>query len=480
MLLEQADGKWACFEFGLLVSRQNGKGAVLEARALAGLFLFELERTIIWSAHEFKTAKEAYERLKALIEQTPFLKARVEHRRTAPVVDGVCQTCLAGEECHRVSGFRQSNEDTSIKLADGCRVRFMARNKSAGRGFTGDLNIIDEAQELSQTTINASLPTLLAKTLHGNPQVIYTGTVPDPEIPPAMAAKWTKIRDIGRAGGAKRLGWLEFNPGDDIGVIDLDAHDTWARGNPALGRRISIDGIEALRDGMDDEGFAREILSIWGDGSAAAVIATAVWKSLEDIDSQPVGTVAFAIDVHKERTSSSIAVAGRRPDGLRHVELVTAQPGTDWVVETAKALDRQKPCKWLVDATGPATSLVPELTEAGLEVHLVNTVEMRQACGLFYDAAVAPSPGADVDVPVPPHGSVAPTGLRHIGQPPLNLAVSLGRKRASGDAWVWRRDDPAVDVTPLIAVTLAVLGHHLFGKKRKPKTKRARTGALVG
>src|SRR5512135_2349968 len=52
---ERRDGKWSAFEVGLVVPRQNGKGGVLEARELAGLFLFD-ERLILHSAHEFKTA----------------------------------------------------------------------------------------------------------------------------------------------------------------------------------------------------------------------------------------------------------------------------------------------------------------------------------------------------------------------------------------------------------------------------------------
>ena len=40
------DGKWAAFEVGVNVPRQNGKGGILEARALAGLFLLA-ERYII-------------------------------------------------------------------------------------------------------------------------------------------------------------------------------------------------------------------------------------------------------------------------------------------------------------------------------------------------------------------------------------------------------------------------------------------------
>src|SRR3954467_11750979 len=48
---EREDGRWSAFEVGLLVPRQNGKGSILEARELAGLFLFG-EQLIIHSAHE--------------------------------------------------------------------------------------------------------------------------------------------------------------------------------------------------------------------------------------------------------------------------------------------------------------------------------------------------------------------------------------------------------------------------------------------
>ncbi len=59
---EQADGRWASFKVSCWVPRQNGKGAIIEARELAGLFLFK-ERLILHSAHEYKTASEAYIRI---------------------------------------------------------------------------------------------------------------------------------------------------------------------------------------------------------------------------------------------------------------------------------------------------------------------------------------------------------------------------------------------------------------------------------
>src|SRR5271154_6629252 len=48
---ETTDGRWSASTIGLMVSRQNGKGALLEARELAGLFLLE-EPVIIHTAQE--------------------------------------------------------------------------------------------------------------------------------------------------------------------------------------------------------------------------------------------------------------------------------------------------------------------------------------------------------------------------------------------------------------------------------------------
>src|SRR6266496_417050 len=61
-----AGDQWAAFEKALIVSRQNGKGAVLEALELAALFLDDFGvDLILHSAHEFKTAAEAFRRVRA-------------------------------------------------------------------------------------------------------------------------------------------------------------------------------------------------------------------------------------------------------------------------------------------------------------------------------------------------------------------------------------------------------------------------------
>jgi hypothetical protein len=60
-------GKWAAPQVGLLVPRQNGKGAVLEALELFHMFALGTP-LIVHSAHRFDTSQEHFLRLRTLIE----------------------------------------------------------------------------------------------------------------------------------------------------------------------------------------------------------------------------------------------------------------------------------------------------------------------------------------------------------------------------------------------------------------------------
>lgn len=60
-------GRWSAREVLTVVARQNGKGEVLVARELAGIYLFG-ERSIFHSAHFMDTAIDAQRRLWEIIE----------------------------------------------------------------------------------------------------------------------------------------------------------------------------------------------------------------------------------------------------------------------------------------------------------------------------------------------------------------------------------------------------------------------------
>ena len=75
---ENADGSWVTIESAEEVGRQNGKGEIINALILLHLFVLGT-RTVIYSAHEFKTAKETYVKISSLIKNTPALYAKVSH-----------------------------------------------------------------------------------------------------------------------------------------------------------------------------------------------------------------------------------------------------------------------------------------------------------------------------------------------------------------------------------------------------------------
>src|SRR6266540_1681479 len=300
------DGKWSAFEVGVDVARQNGKGGILEARELAGLFLFG-ERLILHSAHEFATATEARLRMEELLE--------------------------TGDLSREVRSINRSHGSEGFTLRSGQRLNYRTRTKGGGRGFSGDCLILDEAMVLPDAFVGALLPTLSARSMSGNPQVWYTGSAVD-QLVHDHGVVFARLRERGRRGTDPSLAWFEWSAepdGEPLNLDELDQEllddqDAWARANPGLGIRISAEHVEKELRSMDDRTCAVERLGIgdWPatDGSGDRVIDIDRWRELADVGSQILGPVCLAFDVAPDRSSSSIAVAGNREDGLAHIEVV--------------------------------------------------------------------------------------------------------------------------------------------------------------
>jgi hypothetical protein len=418
-------GKWSASEAAIIEPRQNGKGSILEAVVLAGLFLFN-ERLILWSAHEFKTCKEAFIRVRDLIEGCPSLAKRVKITRTG-----------AGQE--------------GIELKDGRRIQFIARSAGSGRGFSPDRVILDEAYALTDEQMSALMPALSARP---DAQICYASSAP--------LAESTVLRRLGIRGrkGSQGLAYFEW-------CAELsDASDDWAAvaaANPAFGRRIHADAIIRELGSMGDEEFRRERLGIWREEDVECVIDMNLWRALSDRADRPADLPrAFAIDTTPDRTKTSIAVAELRPDGLTHLEIVEQIP-TATAVETIVAriaeLDKKwKPCAIAIDPAGPSGAFIPVLEREGIRVtpesrkhtqlELVGARAHAQACGAWYDDTIN-------------------SKIRHSDQPHLNIALQGAARRPLGEAWAWTRKDSAVDISPLVAITLAHHALALYGHVNK-------------
>lgn len=430
---ERPDGRWSAFEVAVLVSRQNGKGAVLEARELAGLYLFG-ERLILHSAHEYRTAMEAFLRVRNLIDGCDDLRRKVKR-----VVN--------------------TNGEEGIELTSGGRLRFIARSKGAGRGFSADCLIWDEAYALTAEQVEAQMPVLSARP---NPQIWYTSS------PPLDAVSGAQLFSVRRraladdeAGSLAYFDWGVDGRLDDLSGLDLADRALWAAANPAYGHRITEETIQREHAAMSPPGFARERLGVWPPDLSQGfqVITADQWQDAHDAGSSITGPLVFAAAVSLDRSRATIGVAGRRRDGLVHVEItstrteVDSRPGTGWVVPRLVELAaKHKPAAIVMDEWGPTGSLIPVAEEAGLKVERIGTGGVARAFGMFYDGVTGDA-----------------RTVRHIGQPELTSALAGAAKRTLGDGAAWDRRTSTVDITPLVAVTNAMWGLLTFGG-RKPTT----------
>jgi hypothetical protein len=417
---ERADGRWAAFQVGLVVPRQSGKGSVLEARELAGLFLFG-ERLIIHSAHEQTTATEHFHRLLNLIEGVPEFASRML----------------------RPSRGKGAEE---IRLRDGGRIKFKTRTGGGGRGLTGDLVVLDEAMILPVATTAALVPVMAARSMDGNPQLWYAGSAVD-RLKHEHGIVLSRLRHKALA-GAERIAYAEWSAdGDDpsdVPLAVLQDRDVWARANPGMGIRISPEHIADEMNALGAREFAVERLGVgdWPDPEADTeqVLDPDDWKACADPDSSLDDPVCFAIDVKPDRSAAAIGVAGHRADGLIHAEVVDHRPGTGWLVDRmVEVAGRHDHVAVICDQASPAASLVEPLQGEGVEVETFTTSEYGRACGSFVDA-------------------VEQRRLRHLDTSELNAAVYSATKRSLGDAFAWSRKGSKTDISPLVACTLALRG----------------------
>jgi hypothetical protein len=432
---ETAAGKWAAFQVALIVARQNGKGAVLEALGLYWLFGTG-EALIGHTAHEYKTAMEAFRRILSLIENTDWMRKKVKK-----VIN--------------------TNGEEGIELLTGQRLRFLARSKGAGRGFTFRKLIWDEAYALNPEQQEAQLPTLSAVP---NAQIWVTSSPPltsDTGIP-----LFTLRRNAKPGGSTAFLDYGADGNLDALETIDLDAVAAWLKTNPNAPERISVEAIARERAALSDRGFARERLGIWPPDleQGFTVISKELWEAMtdptsgaEDGPTALVGRPVIAPDVSPRIggvVQAAIGLASRRQDDVHHIELIKQGSGSAWLVRDLVSMHMDTRAIIVIDPGSPAGSILADLYAAlriayddsnlntdGI-VYTMTSRDVAQAFGMIYDAATRPLS--------------EPRTVVHLGQEELTLAVGGADKRPVGDGHAWDRREASTDITPIISVTHAL------------------------
>jgi hypothetical protein len=439
MLGLRHDDKWSSFEFAEWVSRQNGKGGIGEARVLTGFVGPLNERLILWSAHEYKTAMEAHRRIGWLLRNLGYRKGD----NLIIIPDEVLGTSADIP----IKVINTNGEESYERLDTDQRVRFVARTKGSGRGFTGDCNIIDEAYAYMFVHQSALMPTLSARP---NPQIVYLSS---PPLDALVGEVMFQLRRRAEAGGDEGLGYRDWGLAGDLSnlaAIDLDDVANYAATNPALGIRITLETILRERRSMSAVDFARERLGVWPalPTESFRLIPAAAWRDARDPGSQLEGRPAFGVYVPPDRSYGAIAAAGARTAGGRHIEITgndtvgdDFRPGTGWIVPRLLELERQNPSVVVIDDKAIADAA----EAAGIVVHRANVSDVVTGCQLFFDGVA----GADEQA----------RDVHHIGQEALTAAVSVAVKRQVAGSWAWDRYAATVEIAPLPASSLALFGH---------------------
>lgn len=420
-------GRFSAFEVVLNCPRQNGKNVCIEARELLGLFLLR-EPVIIHSAHQFKTARKSFNDLQKMIRTTPSMYERVLGYRPGMGV------------WDEIKGIKSNGAEMSVEIDHGedengnrvtSKLEYQARSSGGGRGFTGDLIVLDEAYDLSDAEIAAMMPTMAARSIDGNPQIWYTSSAGLPD-----SFVLAKLRERALAGNEAKLAYFEWSAADDADSGDVDA---WYQANPALGVRIAE---EYVRDteyaSMGDEQFRRERLGILAPIGGDSAITASEWGRCLDVESEPSDHLVFAVDVPPARDMAAIAVCSVLDDGRRHVEVIDQREGTSWVAaRLSELVAKWSPRAVIVDEGSAAGALVPEFRAHRVRHTPLSMRQYAQACGAVFDA-------------------VQSRALVHTGQAELDGAVNAAQMKSLGESlWRWNRRTAVANISPLAAVTMA-------------------------
>ncbi|NMW65991.1 terminase [Mobiluncus mulieris] len=237
--------------------------------------------------------------------------------------------------------------------------------------------------------------------------------------------------------------------------------------NPSIGYSgFTVDSIRAEYYGMREPSYRTEILCQWVPAVVDTYIKPEEWKTLEvpplQIDVRKGTRTVWAVDTAVDRSMTYIAAATTTANGLPFVTVWEARVGTLWVVPYLMELAEQSGfSEVVIQARGcPAMEFIKPLQDAGLDVHTVEGSWFGVATGRLRDR-------------------VRERGLVVVEQPAVSLAVSGGITKRFGETDAWNRAGSAVDVSPIVAITLALYGLETMEATPKPQSAYSSGGLMI-
>lgn len=351
------EGMWLHSDVVLICPRQNGKSLILEVIILYRLFV--LNHQIVFSAHQWRTAKSIRNRIWKKIKSRRWAASRL-----------VRNTASAGE--------------AEMETRDGGKVQFTTRSNDMGRGFDEiDLLLLDEAYNLESGEMDAVAPTQLAAQ---DPQTIYASSAVNRDKH-LKGEELSKVRAKALALQFDGVMLSEYCAPMDM-ELDAKSPATWELANPSYGVIATEKKVRSMDQKLTDVGFEVEMLG-WGrwfvdsKDDKKSIIEAEEW--VEKVSPPPPGGVScLAADVTPTGEQVGLVAAIATDTGFHLMANDQVEfDRKELVGAVSRTVELNDPVALVLDPSGQCSTLVDPLAKVGVEAEEVNGSQVSQAYELL-------------------------------------------------------------------------------------------------
>jgi hypothetical protein len=418
----------------VLVGRQCGKTLVMLILALWHIYALD-SRMVIGTAQDLINAEKAWGEAVEWAQGTEELEALIS----------------------KVS----LGHPKFLRLETGCEYRVAAASRRGGRGFSGDLILLDELREHQNWESWAAV----TNTMNARPkaQAWAFSNAGDHTSIVLRHLRATAHRALGWPDGDNDkliLGDEEEESTDDLGFFEYSAplglsrsdRTGWAQSMPSMNHTdiaencITERAIASILSTSPASVFEVECLCRWPSVSDGGPFPSESWAETADTASKvSTGTAStVCLEIPADRSRAYLARATFDAAGKPVVGIWKDQAGTDWVLPFLQR-NRRRYNTIVIRIGGgvPAASLANEVETAGLPWTKWNSVEVAAGCGQMFDL-------------------LRDRTMRHLPHPALDTAATSAATRVQTDGgWVVDAAKSPTDTAPLVAAIGAVwgLGH---------------------
>ncbi|WP_165247497.1 hypothetical protein [Adlercreutzia sp. ZJ141] len=414
-------GQWVHRRNGASVPRQAGKSVngIVWVIFLACMMGYK----VLWTDHNYSTTCEMLDRFRKILGRRPDDNYGIKAFNR-----------LVTAACSKTA-------QESYEFKGGGVIAFSTRTKSAGLGYSFDVVVYDEAQELMPEHVQAIMPTTSSGAKH-NFQAIYLGT-PTRAGSPATNFMQMRTEALGDACGDD-LSWVEWGA-PEIGDVRDEAR--LYEVNPSLASgHADINAISAGIRAMlpDDLAAAQEYFGYWLPGTtAASAIDAAAWKACETDAPMAGGKLAFGVKFSPDGAIVAISWARAERGAGSYVELYDVQGASGGTAGVSDMLLRNAAeiAAVCIDGKSGADALIQRLNDGGFPKKAImqgSSAVVQAAATMLRD-------------------EICSKTLTHIASPALDESATRSIKRDIGKNGGWGFGDGPDSVSaPIESVSLAL------------------------